>query len=95
MSFRLSPKAREDLRGIWRHTTAHWGRAQANKYLRALGETFDRLAAKPDLGRSCNDLRPGYRRIKAQAHVIFFRMDGGGVEIVRILHQSMDFRRHL
>lgn len=37
-----------------------------------------------------------YKRIKQPVHCIYYRIDSSGnIEIVRILHQNMDIKRHL
>ncbi|WP_207099867.1 type II toxin-antitoxin system RelE/ParE family toxin [Paracoccus shandongensis] len=69
---------------------------QAERYLTQLDQTFHILAETPTLGRDCGDLKPGLLSIPCNRHVIFFRRDPAGtVEILRILHQRMDFPRHL
>jgi toxin ParE1/3/4 len=72
-----------------------WGLAQAEKYILGLHETFQMLVEFPDLGRDASDIRPGYRKIETASHSIFYRKTGDGVLIVRVLHQRMDFGRHL
>ena len=42
---------------------------------------------------SAEEGAPGLRRIRQQAHVVFYRAERGGVLIVRVLHHSMDFER--
>jgi toxin ParE1/3/4 len=58
-------------------------------------EPFQRLAAIPDLGRDVNHIRPGYRKIETASHSIFYRKAQDGMLIVPVLHQRMDFERHL
>ena len=42
------------------------------------------------------DVRKGYRKVRTGSHVIFFKVTRNGViDAVRILHQKMDFDRHL
>ena len=93
--YRLSPRARTDLKDIWRYSKAQWGLDQANAYARQFQRAFAGLAAKPTRGRSCDDIREGYFKLSVGSHVAFYRLTGGDVEIVRILHQRMDFDRHL
>jgi toxin ParE1/3/4 len=64
-------------------------------YLAQFDRRFHALAELPNLGRSCDDIRPGYRRYSEGSHKIFHREAGGGIEIVRILHGRMDADRHL
>ncbi len=41
------------------------------------------------MGRPCDQIRPGYRRIEHQKHVIFYLSDRKTIFISRILHQRM------
>ena len=91
----ISPRARADLDEIWDHTKANWGDAQAESYLRDIGAAFGRIAADPRCGQDWGHIRAGYRRYTVGAHVIFYRMRGSVVDVVRILHARMDFNRHL
>ncbi|MES1156866.1 MAG: type II toxin-antitoxin system RelE/ParE family toxin [Alphaproteobacteria bacterium] len=92
---RLRPGARADLRKIWRFSKERWDEHQADKYIRDLHAKFAQAAANDALGAPCDDLRPGYLRIKAGSHVIFFKRTADLIVVVRVLHQSMDFQRHL
>ena len=56
---------------------------------------IEALAADPKKGRRIDDIRPGYRKQAAGSHFIFYRLARPGIEIVRILHQSMDVEAHL
>lgn len=95
-TFRLSDQAESDFDEIGRYTKENWGIGQAEKYLTQLDQSFHVLAQTPTLGRDCSDLRAGLLSITCNRHVIFFRRDAAGtVEILRILHQRMDFQRHL
>jgi len=38
---------------------------------------------------------PAYWKYAVGAHVLFFRRTTDGIEVVRVLHQRMDFERHL
>ena len=91
----LSAKADADIVAIAETTIERWGFAQAEKYVLGLHETFRMLAAFPDLGREAGDIRPGYRKVETASHAVFYRKTDDGVLIVRVLHQRMDFGRHL
>ena len=47
------------------------------------------LADNPGLGRACDYVRPGLRRMECARHVVFYRESGGGILVSRILHQRM------
>ncbi|MCI0466330.1 MAG: type II toxin-antitoxin system RelE/ParE family toxin [Beijerinckiaceae bacterium] len=93
--FVLSPRAQSDLDEIWDYTAKNWGTEQAALYLRQLETAIKSVAKAPGLGRSCDDIRMGYRKYPAGSHVIFFRLTGAGIEVIRILHRHMDFDRHV
>ncbi len=86
-TYKLTRKANSDLREILLYTTDTWGDEQADRYLGLLLEGFDLIAQKPGLGRACDLLYPGLRRLERGKHVIFYRQDRNGVVISRILHQ--------
>lgn len=92
--FRLTPAAERDLEDIWNYTAKRWSVDQAEKYVGGLIDTIEALGADPLRGREADDIRPGYRRQNAGSHVIFFKPKPGSIEIVRILHQRMDFDEH-
>ncbi|MEO9624113.1 MAG: type II toxin-antitoxin system RelE/ParE family toxin [Qipengyuania citrea] len=92
---RLSRKAAGDLADIADYTIDSFGIEQARKYRDQLQTCFDSLLVNPMLGRSAGEVSSGVRRIRQQAHVIFYLADEDHVLIVRVLHHRMDFERHL
>ena len=94
-SFRLTEKAKGDLKSIGRYTQKTWGRAQRNKYLALLDKRFHIFAEEPCLDAPCDDIRVGYRKFYEGRHAIFSREVAAGIEIIRILHGSMDTDSHL
>lgn len=94
-SYTLSGEADADIEAIAEASLRQWGLVRAEKYILELHETFRRLAAFPDLGRDASHIRPGYQKIEAASHSVFYRKTEDGVLIVRVLHQHMDFERHL
>jgi toxin ParE1/3/4 len=93
--FVLSPRAKADLEEIWDYTVAHWSLKQAEVYIRQIQVAIETVAAKPSLARSCETVRAGYWKYPAGSHVIFFRLTGESIDVVRILHNRMDFEQHL
>jgi len=89
--FILTGKAKEDLKDIARFTQKRWGKEQRNKYLQIFDNSFQTLARNPAMGRECREIRVGYYKFPTGSHVIFYRrITGQPIEIVRILHESMD-----
>jgi len=93
--YRLSRLAEADLGSIWEHSAANWGVDQAEAYLRDLQHAIETTAANPRLGRACDEIRAGYFKRSVGSHIVFYRLAGGVMEVIRILHQRMDFDRHL
>ena len=91
----LSPEAEADLIGIWEYTRDHWNADQADTYILALIDVVQAVASGKRKGRSCDQIRSGYFRVASGSHVIFYRMSDATMDVVRILHQRMDFNRHL
>lgn len=94
--FILTNKAKADLLEIARYTREHWGQEQRDLYLRMLDGCFKQLAANPAQGGDCGEIRPGYRKLSAGSHIIFYRKHAGQtIEIVRILLGRMDYDSQL
>jgi toxin ParE1/3/4 len=91
----LSPRARADVDDIWDYTADRWGLDQAETYTRDLWQRIEAVAAHPAMGEECSDIRAGYYKISAGSHVLFYRLIAEGIDIVRILHERMDFGRHI
>ena len=91
---RISGAADADLVEIARYTTGQFGSEQARKYRDQFAACFTSLLDNPMLGRSAHELAPGLRRIRQQAHVVFYMANAERVLIVRVLHHRVDFRRH-
>ena len=89
--FLLSSKAKTDLIKIAKYTQFTWGISQRNDYLKVLDSTFQLLAAEPELGLNCDDIREGYSKYPQASHVIYYKEHKKNqILIVRILHKSMD-----
>jgi toxin ParE1/3/4 len=94
--FKLTKKAMDDLIGIARYTEQTWGREQRRQYLKKLDSMFYTLADNPGIGRSCDDIRPGYFKQQEGSHLIFYRRGTfSKIEIIRVLHKRMDVALHL
>ena len=91
----LTPKAKSDLDGIWDYSVRNWGVMRAEKYIRDIWAVLENQAEQA----SCEDteahVRAGYSKKRIESHVLFFKSDDVKIDVIRILHQSMDFERHL
>lgn len=95
-SYRLSGQAEADLDGIAVYTTLRFGAAQARKYKTAIIQSVETAATFPAVGRAyTTGAGERFRRYNVGRHAIFYRIDDDGIFVARILHQMMDFDRHL
>ena len=94
-AFRFSRRAEADLLSIGDYTLRTWGKAQAARYLGALEVCCQTLSGNPALGRRCDEIRAGLRRLEHGMHVVFYRQERAGILISRILHQRMLPDRHI
>ncbi|PTM42653.1 type II toxin-antitoxin system RelE/ParE family toxin [Bosea sp. 124] len=92
--YRLSPRALTDLEEIWSYPAARWSPEQAESYHTTIMATFEGLAAGRKQGRPV-DVRAGYWKYPVGSHLVFYRLSETGIDVMRLLHQRMDVRRHL
>jgi len=93
--YRLRPKARSDIDAIWDYTVKAWGVQQARSYIAGLRDVCTKLAENPELGKRQDELYKGLRVYPSGKHVVFYLTVDKGIDVVRILHGSMDTHRHL
>ena len=92
---RLTSRARADLRSIGRFTLKTWGRGQRDAYLEAIHRRFRWLAEDVRRGRARPDVKEGYHSYPEGAHMIFYLVREGGIDIIGVPHQAMDASAHL
>lgn len=95
VKLKLSRKAAIDLAEIADYTIGEFGVEQARRYRDSLEGCFNSLYNNHFLGRSADELAPKLRRIRQQAHTIFYLPSPDQILIVRVLHHSRDSSRHL
>lgn len=91
--FHLTNKAVSDLTEIWNYSFEHWSEQQADNYYEFLIENCVEIANNPELGKNYNGITENLLGIRANRHIIFYRiLSKEQVEITRILHGRMDLR---
>lgn len=89
------PLAEQDLEEIWLYTYGKWGEKQADKYLRELQQVMETILGNPKIGATYDYADIPYRYYSFNHHVIWYRLDGENILVVRILHENMKPERHL
>ncbi|MGS2722696.1 type II toxin-antitoxin system RelE/ParE family toxin [Porticoccus sp. GXU_MW_L64] len=82
--YRVSPNAKDDLERIWHYGVEHWGMEAADAYHEAFFVHFAELAEQPYVYAE-SDIRTGYRRSLCGKDSVFYRINGGTVEIMAVL----------
>lgn len=95
MKLELTPAALADLRSILAYTLERWGVTQEAAYLDRMWEKFETLIADSTPYRFRPDLFPGCQIAAEGKHVILFRVNKTTLQVVRVLHSAMDFKRHV
>lgn len=90
LTLQLSAQSEADLTVIADFTLAEFGEYQAYIYYQQLLKMFDLLCTQPLLGKDCNDIRTGVRRIVHRSHCIYYRVTGDTLLILRILSRWQD-----
>ena len=101
---RLGTLAELDFANILTSTTENFGARQSRVYRDTLVAAIRELARGPDVvgSKRRDDIMPGHHTLhvarhgRRARHLLLYRIvDRRMIEIVRILHDRMDLRRHL
>jgi plasmid stabilization system protein ParE len=95
MRYRLSNRATEDVDEIANYLVVKSPTA-ARRVVLELKTTFKALAANPELGSLCDDLKAGIRQFvpsrPANKFIMFYYVRSDGVEISDVIHSSRDWQ---
>jgi toxin ParE1/3/4 len=101
----LGREADRDFEMIMTWTADRFGARQADNYRKVIDATLQELRRSgPDIlgSKAREEIRPGLRTVhvarhgRRGRHVILFRLAGSEtIEVLRILHDSMDTVRHI
>jgi toxin ParE1/3/4 len=93
--YKLSPRAETRLLEIEAYTATAFGEYQADAYITGFQKSFELLANFPLVGRSADELRPGYRRYRFQSHIIFYTQEADHILIRAIVDAAQDLGPNL
>ena len=88
-------EAEQDLINIWSYTYKNWGDEQADKYLDGLEKGFKLLAETPLISRPRDEFIYPVRIHLYAHHLIIYEALPDKINIVRVLHGSMDIEEQL
>lgn len=101
--FTIAPEALNDLETILASSEQRWGDDARERYAALLVAAMRMIARDPSgaATKVRDELFPGVRSlhirfagrrrlVQQPVHVVFFRLDGNEIEVVRVLHERMD-----
>ncbi len=88
--YRITPRARDDLKNIGRYTLQQWGKTQRNIYLKQLEIRFEWLLENTLLGKHRTDIQEGFYSFPQGEHVVFYLIQNEGIDIIGVPHKEMD-----
>jgi toxin ParE1/3/4 len=90
--YKVREKADADLTDIYLHTIMEFGEQQTERCIMLLTNSFQLLAENPGLGQKCDYVSAELLRFfpSETTHSVYFRITAYGIDIVRVLHQTMD-----
>lgn len=91
----ISPEAQGSLKQIKKYSLEHFGHQQTVKYLQRIMHRLNELSHNPSLGMVRDDIKPGYYSSFIGSHTIYYRMKNDCIEVIDVLHQSMEPSRNL
>ncbi|PZX17952.1 toxin ParE1/3/4 [Breznakibacter xylanolyticus] len=92
----LRQEAIDDLNDIWNYTFEQWSENQADRYYALLKFSCKEIGENPELGREYLGIRKNLLGLKTGKHIIFYLLiSADEIEIIRILHESMDLNNRL
>src|SRR5215207_792951 len=95
LRLRISAEARDDLRDLLQYTLETWGPDQRDRYRSQLLVALQQLTEYPLRGPARDDLRPNYRSLVVDQHILYYRVEPTAIRIVRIVHERRDVPREL
>lgn len=91
----LSPEAQKSLKQIKTFSVKSFGVKRTKRYLNEILWAFRELSENPDKGIIRLELMPGYYSYFIGSHTIYYRIKPDCIEVIDVLHQSMEPSRFL
>ncbi|MBO6549310.1 MAG: type II toxin-antitoxin system RelE/ParE family toxin [Rhizobiales bacterium] len=95
MIYKKTPKADEDILGIYAYTLEQFGEEQAITYFRSLEGCFEFLCDHPRAAKQREEFNPPVRIHHHKKHFILYSVEDEYLLIVRVLHERRELKRYL
>lgn len=91
----LSTEAQNSLKEIQIFSTNNFGKERTKQYLTDIRKRMKALAENPSRGIIREDLKVGYHSDFIGSHTIYYRIQSTHIDVIDVLHQSMDPSKHI
>ena len=91
----LSPEAQYSLNQIKAYSIKNFGITRTKIYLQTIRKRLQELAENPSRGLIRDDLKVGYQSDFVSSHTIYYRVQPTHMDIIDVLHQSMEPSKHI
>lgn len=91
----LSFAAQKSLQSIYKYSIENFGKKRATEYISSIRNKLRELAKAPLTGKERNDIKRGFYSSFQGSHTIYYRVQPSHIEVIDILHQSMEPKLHL
>jgi len=92
----LSPQAQDRIKQIRNYTITNHGKQQNKVYMTMLRDKMRLAATNPKSeGKDRKDIKDGYYSIRAGKHNIYYRIRLDFIDVIDILHESMEPNKHI
>ncbi len=88
-SYSIAPLAQADIDESWNYIAGD-NRPAADRWLSRLCDKFLLLASQPLIGQTRAELGPDIRSFSVGRYVIYYKVAGQRIRILRVLHGSRD-----
>jgi len=95
MKIRLKPQAENDLKKIYNYSYYHFGKRKAVQYIKEINKAFLSIQFNSSIALKCDYIKPSLLKYVVNSHVLFLKSNKNEIVIIRILHQSQDYQRHV
>ncbi len=91
----IRPAAIADLEKIYSYSHREFGSKRAEKYIRDLRLGFGKITKNPKAGHDFRYSNLNLKSYRVVSHIVFYEILQNKIAVVRILHKSMDYKKHI
>ena len=91
----LSPEAQASLLNIKAYSITTFGKKRTTAYLKSMRDRMRSLSESPLMGKARDEIKKGYYSYFEGSHIIYYRITITHIDIIDVLHQSMEPSLHL